>query len=380
MFFRFGVLKNKIFKVEVKLKNNASMIEHEQIKLLHDYASRYGETLLSLNPEDISSLYNDKTSIAYNVNQTAFNVIAGVRSLREKDLILDYIKVDYCIMDAQWFDDKVKIWVVENNIQKFKFMSKPSYSYNINHWFTLEKVDGNWYIKEHEHEEDFYLLTCEVWNDISSQDATSKGQLVLETILNDAKENIYNPSQFQQGEYIELNVSDSSYDRKKVVSYAEKWCNNRNPEYSPYDDLGGNCQNFASQCIHAGGINMDCNGVIDLQWKYYGDEVNPNQATNGRSYSWTGVDMFYTYVKNNYSDGLVSLTDIDYNYAQPGDIIHVGAYNDWRHALVITNVKKNRQGEVEEIIVASNTADRFNYPLSAYIYTAARLIHILGQN
>ena len=125
---------------------------------------------------------------------------------------------------------------------------------------------------------------------------------------------------------------------------------------------------------------MDHIGILDLQWKFYDEDLNTKQTAKGRSYSWTGVDMFYTYALHNYEDGLVALTDIDYKYAEKGDIIHVGAYRQWRHALLITDVIKNEDGSVKEIIVASNTADRWNYPLSAYIYTAPRLIHILGQN
>ena len=190
-------------------------------------------------------------------------------------------------------------------------------------------------------------------------------------------------SQFQQGTYYtNLNVADTSYDRQRAVDYAQHWWNERNynGRYLAYDDFGGNCQNFASQCLYAGGIRMDHTGTIDNQWKFYSEVLNSKQAASGRSYSWTGVDMFYSYAVASYKSGLVSLTDIDYKYAEKGDIIHVGAYYQWRHALLITDVIKNEDGSVKEIIVASNTADRWNYPLSAYIYTAPRLIHILGQN
>jgi hypothetical protein len=66
-------------------------------------------------------------------------------------------------------------------------------------------------------------------------------------------------------------------------------------------------------------------------------------------------------------------------YAEKGDVIQVGAYHQWRHSLVITDVLKDENGNMQEIVVASNTADRCNYPLSAYIYTYPRLIHIDGQ-
>ena len=125
---------------------------------------------------------------------------------------------------------------------------------------------------------------------------------------------------------------------------------------------------------------MDYTGTHDVQWKFYDENLNNKATARGRSYSWTGVDMFYSYALYNYKDGLVSLTDIPYSYAEKGDIVHVGAYYQWRHALLVTDVIKNADGTLQDIVVASNTADRWNYPLSAYIYTGARLIHILGQN
>ena len=42
------------------------------------------------------------------------------------------------------------------------------------------------------------------------------------------------------------------YNRQKVYEYAKKWAYRRNPKYYNYDSVGGDCTNFASQCIFAG--------------------------------------------------------------------------------------------------------------------------------
>ena len=189
--------------------------------------------------------------------------------------------------------------------------------------------------------------------------------------------------QFQLGEHTDVSAKDTSYNRDRAVDYARQWWNTRNytGSYLAYDDYGGNCQNFASQCLFAGGLDMDYNSRYgEWQWKFYSATLNNKAGASGRSYSWTGVDPFYTYVTSNDSTGIVAQADIPYEYAEKGDVIHVGAYYQWRHALLITDVLKNRDGTLQDIVVASNTADRWNYPLSAYIYTAPRLIHIVGQN
>ena len=39
------------------------------------------------------------------------------------------------------------------------------------------------------------------------------------------------------------------YDRQAAVRYASRWAYGRNPAYADFDALGGDCTNFASQCL-----------------------------------------------------------------------------------------------------------------------------------
>ena len=365
------------------VEDKTAKLTAQQIEILKAYALRYADTLTYMRPQDVSQLYADTSSREYVVNQMALNILTDIRSLRDIDLTLESADVTYIVDNVENKSGTVVVHLLENNTQKFRHLEQPSYSANLYHRFTLIEKDGIWLIKEHYHEEDFYLLTIEGWQDAKDDDNKERGENARGLILVDAIENLNDQSQFQQGTYYtNLKVADTSYNRQLAVDYAQQWWNERNytGNYLAYDDFGGNCQNFASQCLYAGGINMDYSGNIANQWKFYDETLNSRQTASGRSYSWTGVDMFYSYAVASYDSGLVSLTDIDYKYAEKGDIIHVGAYYQWRHALVITDVIKNDDGTVKDIIVASNTADRWNYPLSAYIYTAPRLIHILGQN
>ena len=369
-------------ETSAKVTDNTGRLTGRQIELLESYANIYAQVLQSMSPQDVSHLYADSDSAYCVVNNIALKVLTTIRSMRDIDLTLEYADVEYVVKSVETSGNTATVTLVENNTQKFRHLSQPSYNANINHVFVLTQQSDNWLIKSHEHEEDFYLLTAEGWEDAKGETNYLRGQQAYDLIIADARENLTDLSQFQQGQVLDLKVADTSYDRDAAVAYAQKWWNTRNytGNYLAYDDFGGNCQNFASQCIHAGGIDMDYTGVHDVQWKFYDETLNNKATARGRSYSWTGVDMFYSYAVNNYSDGLVTLTDIDYNYAEKGDIIHVGAYYQWRHALLVTDVLKNTDGTLQDITVASNTADRWNYPLSAYIYTGARLIHILGQN
>ncbi len=78
--------------------------------------------------------------------------------------------------------------------------------------------------------------------------------------------------------------------------------NFQNDNFSDYTEYGGNCQNFASQCIWAGLGGSDTSDIIDNlkfpmdtsgsseEYKWYG---NGQWATTG---SWTNTHNFYDYV------------------------------------------------------------------------------------
>ena len=59
-----------------------------------------------------------------------------------------------------------------------------------------------------------------------------------------------------------------AYDRKAAVEYARKWAYGRNPAYYDFSRLGGDCTNFASQCVYAGSDVMNYTPVVG--WYYIG--------------------------------------------------------------------------------------------------------------
>ncbi len=52
-------------------------------------------------------------------------------------------------------------------------------------------------------------------------------------------------------------MREVGYNRQAAVEYAEKWAFKRNPAYLNFDSLGGDCTNYASQCIFAGAKVMN---------------------------------------------------------------------------------------------------------------------------
>lgn len=72
------------------------------------------------------------------------------------------------------------------------------------------------------------------------------------------------------------------YDRAAAVRYAHRWAYGRNPRFYNFDELGGDCTNFASQCLYAGTGIM--NYMPTYGWYYL--------SSNDKAPAWTACPTF----------------------------------------------------------------------------------------
>ncbi len=156
-----------------------------------------------------------------------------------------------------------------------------------------------------------------------------------------------------------------AYDRQAAVAYAREWAFSRNPRYYNFDELGGDCTNFVSQCVYAGAGVM--NFTPEYGWYYL--------SINMRTPSWTGVRFFYDFMTTNEGDGPYG-RDAPLLEARPGDVIQLAFNNssDFTHTLLV--VRAGRNPNPRNIFLAAHTYDAYNRRMSSYEYTNARLIHI----
>ena len=160
------------------------------------------------------------------------------------------------------------------------------------------------------------------------------------------------------------------YNRQAAVAYAHKWAFSRNPAFFDFSDLGGDCTNFASQCLYAGTGVM--NFTPELGW-YYID-------VNNRTPSWTGVPFFWDFiVRNEVSDGPFGLQTTP-NFIRPGDFVQIRFKTSgdvFAHTPVIVEV--GNPPALDNILVAAHSNDADNRPLSTYEDVEEfRFLHILG--
>lgn len=156
------------------------------------------------------------------------------------------------------------------------------------------------------------------------------------------------------------------YDRDAAVAYAEKWAYGRNPEFFDFSDLGGDCTNFASQCLYAGSGVMNYTPVFG--WYYI--------SLQQRAPAWTGVNELYRFLVNNQGPGpRAVLTEL--NRIEKGDIIQLRLISEdkFDHSPVVTDPGDRTP---ETIIVAAHSVDSKCRPLSSYRYRELRPLHIVG--
>ena len=165
-------------------------------------------------------------------------------------------------------------------------------------------------------------------------------------------------------------IALAPYNRIAAVQYAHRWAYGRNPRFYDYESIGGDCTNFASQCLHAGGGVM--NFTPDLGWYY----VDPNS----KAPAWTGVQYLYQFLtRANSSVGPVAV-DGQISDIRPGDLIQL-SFDGMRFTHTPVVVAAPRAPSAPgEILIAAHSYDSDNRPLDSYQFQAVRYLHIVGVN
>ncbi len=148
------------------------------------------------------------------------------------------------------------------------------------------------------------------------------------------------------------------YNREKAIAYARRWALNRNPRYYDFENIGGDCTNYISQCLYAGYGVM--NYSSPLGWYY--------RSISDRAPAWTGVEYLYRFLMNNKGMGpkgaqaeIISL--------QRGDLIQLYNGERYHHTLIIT-------ATAPEILVCAHSYDALDEKLGAYEFKGLRGIKL----
>ena len=360
---------------EILYASEVQPLSEEQEQLILDYMNLYFASLEDFEPqEEIAALFSDEEQAA--LADSAIDFQISLRQMQDADYTLASWSYSLTLNEiTQEEDGSLHIFARENNTQNFNQNPEiASERYGGYHLFELEQMEGSWKIRSHMMFDAVYMM---LWSEGGGEEAALRYAEAVPEYLRLAQEQLQEREADREREPGELQAQ-YAYDRQAAAAYADRYVDERNDAWPDYAGSGGNCQNFASQVLLAGGIPMDIYG--DAVWKWYSDEVSNSPGAQGRSSSWTGVNQFVEYAAANTGYGLVAETEAPYFSGEPGDLLHMGIDGDWGHTVVIASAVTNGQGEVVDYLVDSNTGNLRNYPANLYGYPEIILTRIGGWN
>ncbi len=198
------------------------------------------------------------------------------------------------------------------------------------HYITLSNGENGYIIVSDEYDE----TPTTGMNTLSEERKAETAQLSEEEI--------------PEEEYATLNYTHyPSYDVTAAVAYSDKYALNYNSAYYNFASLGGDCANFTSQCINAGGMpqvtgtNYGTNG-----WFYV--------KSNNRSATWTGANQLCNWMANNRGNKIVKASSAQIFKGSP---VFFDWENDgkWNHATFC--VGRNSEGSP---IINGHTSDQYH--------------------
>lgn len=121
----------------------------------------------------------------------------------------------------------------------------------------------------------------------------------------------------------------SGYSASDAADYAVKWGEDHNSVYPNYNLSGGDCTNFVSQCIYAGGLAMNGSsasvGTVDSTSKWYCIYIKSTLGV--RKYaittSWIRVSDFNTYLGSLVSKSTKTTLSSLISSCSAGDVVQL---------------------------------------------------------
>lgn len=355
---------------EITYEDSAAPLTAEQEELLLTYLTRTYEALAQLEEADFTGLFTDPVQAQASAATVAFQV--GMRTLIDG---VDYslTSYNYTLVCEETFvqeDGSVTISAAIESTEHFAQLPDVDAQRNqLFHRLVLEETAEGWKIRQHWQFDALYsqlMRAAGSWEGDFAADYIEAVPAYLDTLAAYQAER-----EAQRGETATLPAASNPYDREAAQAYADQYALNRNDDWPDYTGQGGNCQNYVSQCLLAGGIPVDGNG--NAVWTY-------DDGVHDRSGSWASVTQFRSYAENNTGLGLAALTDAPYFTGESGDVIQMGTEDSWHHVVLIRDLVTDEDGNTVDYLVNSNTNDMRNYPASLYGYPVFALTRISGWN
>ncbi len=355
----------------------AGAIDPQAEQLILDYMTQYYQSLAMLELLDMDKFFYNPNSVEAMQSKLSLEYLVKTRAMQKNDLSLDFYTYTLTVKGTKM--DKngdLTVRVSEDSVQSFKYSpNTPAELYDAWHVFKLRLTPDGYKLDSHRDILSQSVIKKLPFN-LIEENSESVTPTEFKNLLLDAER--YTAERDTKFTAYTGNTPKYTYNREAAAEYALNWVDNINSDWGYYARYGGNCQNYVSQALLAGGIPMDTKG--SALWKWYSDTPNNTNSVSGRSASWSSVSAFWSYASTNTGYGLVAHTSAPYYSGEIGDIIHMGTDDEFRHTVIITQLVQDSNGNTIDYLISSNTANYKNFPASAYPYTNQSLIKILGYN
>ena len=367
--------------------------EENNKKIILDVVENYfAERMDVLSKLEMNS--SIKNYLLNDIDYYELDTLIKYRKLQIGDLRFKKINQTVELNNIEVEGDKAKVDVVLDEKITFNDSSDVISEESIEHNLTLICINNEWKIQHDDFDSDFKELFEKQQTNTSRKVMSSNNNLrnIQKQILTEEATEVSNKKKElekikTENDNQEKNLNKikakatkfkfKKYDREAASLYARKYAKNPNKDYPFYGkpDYKGDCTNFTSQCLYAGGI------VTDNVGKYQWYKLNS---------AWRGANKFYEYWNNNKGSGStkgLKASKSIFKDIRLADLIEKKPENAVTHTVIVTGYKVDSWGFNDpwkykyDVLICQHSDDKKSgmlkdYPLSAKKWSTKETIYV----
>lgn len=367
--------------------------EENNKKIIMDVVENYfAERMDVLSKLEMNS--SIKNYLLNDIDYYELDTLIKYRKLQIGDLRFKKINQTVELNNIEVEGDKAKVDVVLDEKITFNDSSDVISEESIEHNLTLICINNEWKIQHDDFDSDFKKLFEKQQTNTSRKVMSSNNNLrnIQKQILTEEATEVSNKKKElekikTENDNQEKNLNKikakatkfkfKKYDREAASLYARKYAKNPNKDYPFYGkpDYKGDCTNFTSQCLYAGGI------VTDNVGKYQWYKLNS---------AWRGANKFYEYWNNNKGSGStkgLKASKSIFKDIRLADLIEKKPENAVTHTVIVTGYKVDSWGFNDpwkykyDVLICQHSDDKKSgmlkdYPLSAKKWSTKETIYV----
>ena len=367
--------------------------EENNKKIIMDVVENYfAERMDVLSKLEMNS--SIKNYLLNDIDYYELDTLIKYRKLQIGDLRFKKINQTVELNNIEVEGDKAKVDVVLDEKITFNDSSDVISEESIEHNLTLICINNEWKVQHDDFDSDFKELFEKQQTNTSRKVMSSNNNLrnIQKQILTEEATEVSNKKKElekikTENDNQEKNLNKikakatkfkfKKYDREAASLYARKYAKNPNKDYPFYGkpDYKGDCTNFTSQCLYAGGI------VTDNVGKYQWYKLNS---------AWRGANKFYEYWNNNKGSGStkgLKASKSIFKDIRLADLIEKKPENAVTHTVIVTGYKVDSWGFNDpwkykyDVLICQHSDDKKSgmlkdYPLSAKKWSTKETIFV----